>query len=111
MAAALIQKQTHPAVLSHEHIRQAVVVDVANRHAHAVTRHVQSRTGADVGKFPVRPLMKQFVLRSGFRTAILDEINVQPPVVVVIEQGRAGADRLGHEETAQRPGIMGEVQA
>ena len=70
-AVALIEKETGAAELRDEHVRPAVVVDVADGHAHAVAGNIQSGTGTDVGEAAIGALMKESVGRARVGTPVL----------------------------------------
>ena len=89
LSVAEILKQPHRAVLRHEHVGPAIVVHIAGKCAHAAPAHVEAGTFADVLESPVCLLMKQLIARGGIGPAVLDEINVEPPVVVEVEQRHA----------------------
>src|SRR5687768_12869423 len=85
-AVRLVAKQPDPAELGDEHVTPAIVVNVTDGDAHPATRHIEAGARGGVAERSVDLLMKKAVGRRRFRAAILDEVNVQSPVIVVIEQ-------------------------
>ena len=110
-ALALVQQEPHAAVFGAEHVRQAVVVDVTNRHPHAGTCDIESRTGTDIAEASVRLLMIELIAGRGVRAAVLDQVQIQPSVVVVIEQGDARAHLLRNQVAAGGAGGMDELHS
>jgi hypothetical protein len=84
-AAALVAEEAEPAVLSQEHIEAAIVVHVADRHAHPSTRNGQTGSRARVAEAPVRLLMVEPVESAALGASILDEVEVKAAVAVVVE--------------------------
>src|SRR5207249_1752237 len=60
---------------------------------------------------PVRQLAVEAVFRTGVRAGVLEQVDVEPAVVIEVEQGRARADDLRHEIAAGRAGVVREVEA
>ncbi len=110
VAATLIEEELDAAVLSDEHVGQAVVVDVADRHAHAVAGDVQAGAGADVLEATAGKLVEELVA-GAVRAAVLQQINVEEAVAVEVEQSGPRADDLRHEVAARGAGVVDEVQA
>jgi hypothetical protein len=110
-AVAVVQEQPRPAELGDEHVGPPVVVDVADGHAHAVAGDVQAGTRADVGEPAIRCLPEQPVGRTRIGAAVLNQIDIQAPVVVEIEEGTARTDDLRHEIATHGAGVMDEVQS
>jgi hypothetical protein len=98
-AVAVVQEQPHSPVAGDEHVAEAIVVHVTDGHPHAVVGDVQSGILADVLERAIRHLLEELVLCSAL-TAIVQQVDVQPPVVVEVEEGRSRTKRLRHEVTA-----------
>ena len=85
----------------------AVVVVVADGRAHAKAGVVRARRGRDIGKGSVSLVA---IVRVGpGRAAIpgqggaIDYVQVEPPVAVAVEKGRARADGFHHVLVAASP--------
>jgi hypothetical protein len=102
----------------------AVVVVVADGHAHAVAEEAEARLLGDVGEVeleaPVGPphTVVAEQARAGRLTRLapverraLEQQHVEVAVTVVVEQGPARAHDLGHEVLAARAGEVPEAQA
>src|SRR5262249_46354094 len=109
-AVAVIQEKADAAVFGNQHVRPTVVVDVADCHAHAIAGYIQPRASAYVLEGAIRFLMVQLVLGSIW-SAVVDEISVEPAVVVVIKEGGAGTHDLRHEMLPWPAGVMEELNA
>ncbi len=87
-----------------EEIGPAVVVEVADDGAKAPAIVGDAGLGGDVGKGAVVIVMEERGVRGGclagfgFEGGAVDEVDVEPAVVVVVEQSDAGAD--GFEDGA-----------
>ena len=112
----LVAVQRVRSEVGHEHIAIPVVVEIADRTAHAVAGVTEPGCDRDVSETPVRFLMVQTVhrsLRSGFpgpvRTAV-HEVNVQSPIVIIIKERPARADDLREKEAPVHARIMTEIK-
>src|SRR6516165_3259048 len=99
------------AVFGDQHVGPAVVVDVADGHAHAMAGDVQAGPLAYVGEFAVGSLPKQAIGGPRLRPTILEEVNVEPAVVVEVEKGGARTHDLRHEIIAHGSGVVNKVKA
>jgi len=60
-------------------------------------------------------LVEKLIARGRVRAAVLDEIEIEPAIVVEVEQRDAGADFIGHEVVGSRnvneldPGTGGDI--
>ena len=110
LAVAVVQEKTDAAVLGQHQVGQAVVVDVADRDAHAVAGHVEARAGADVGELAGRSLAKQLVFLA-VGAAVVNEVDIEQPIAVEVEERHPRSHELRQEVAAHRPGIVDEIQA
>ena len=88
-AVAVVPEQPDSAVFGEEDIGPAVVVDVADRHPHAVAGDVEARTRAHVGEAPIRSLAKEPVGRARMGTTVLQKVDVEPTIVIEIKKSRS----------------------
>src|SRR5205823_5768187 len=79
---AVVEEEFQAAILGHENVRPAIIVDVANGHAHAVAGNIETGTSADVMKSAIHILAEKPVRGGRTRTAVLYEINIQPAVLI-----------------------------
>jgi hypothetical protein len=96
-AVAVIAIQDASGILGDVEIGQAVAVVIADRNAHAVGASGNPRLFGDVGKraipvVPVEGIAKRLQGIIEIARAAVDEVDVHPAVVVVIEESAAGAD-------------------
>ncbi len=110
-AVAIVEKQPHAAVFGQHDVGPTVVVHVADRHAHVVAVDSQAGFIGHVLEAAVGQLLKKLVTGRGIGPAVLQQVNVEKTVVIEIEQGGAGAHDLRHEITADRPGVVDEIEA
>src|SRR5258705_4358221 len=100
-----------------EYVDAAIVVDIADRDAHSVSVRAESRGLSDIGKFqaaraigvhgeiiPIQTSRAGFLRRVsgsvGTEPRSLENENVEFAVVVVVQEGDAGADDFGIIELA-----------
>src|SRR6516165_6779491 len=88
----------------------AVIVDIADRHAHVVTGEVEPRALADIlesaaGQLPIQ------AIGLALGTAVLQQVDIEQSISVEVKKRSTRAEGLRHEETAQRAGIVNEVEA
>ncbi len=81
----------------------AVVVDIANRHAHVVTGEVEPRALAHIleaaaGQLPIQ------AIGLALGTAVLQQVDIEQPIPVEVEQCCTRAEGQGHEKAARRAG-------
>ncbi len=114
-ALARVPKQP---VLPHtrdEQIGEAVVVEIADGHAHAVHLDVETRARGDVGERAVAVVAEQLGCRShpvmSGPVHAVDQQDVLPPVAVVVEERAPGAHRLGQQLAAVRAAVVREAKA
>jgi hypothetical protein len=98
-----------------EQIREAVVVEVADGHAHAVQFDVEAGRSRDVGKgaVPVVPVERKrgpLALVPG-PIAAVHEQDVLPPITVVVEKRATRSECLGQEFAAVRTVVVAERDA
>src|SRR5262249_55861934 len=110
LALAQVEEEADSAVFGDQDVGQAVVADVADGDAHAMTRHVQPGAGAGIDKLAVRLLPEEPVLRS-LRSTVVHEIDVEKPVAVAIEQRGARAQYLRHVVALLRAGVVDKIEA
>ena len=97
-------------------VRVAVVVHVADRHAHAIAPVSQSGFGCDIDKASIRFLSIQDVSRtfvrdrSAMHTGAVDEVNVQIAVEIEIEKRNPARHDRRHEVPNCPAGVMDELQ-
>ncbi len=94
-------------VVGHVQIRIAVVVIVADSRAHAKAIVARASRGRDVGKGSISLVA---IVRVGTAWAAItghgravDNVQVEPPVAIVVEKGRARADGFHHVLVAAGP--------
>jgi len=97
LALALVEEQPAAVEFADVDVGQAVVVHVADRHAHAVPGEVEARASADVLEAAALALPVQPVRGGGTGAGVVEQIDVEEAVVVCVEERAAGADALGHE--------------
>ena len=108
---SLIQKQPDPVVFGDEDLGPSVVVDIASRHALAVARHLETRAGAHVAEMPVGLLLIKPVGRAVRRMGVVQEINIQPPVLIKIQERRARPNGFLNEKIPRRIRLMHKIHA
>src|SRR5208283_4129074 len=98
-----------------ENVREAVVVIVADSHAHAVHLNVESGAGSNVGEGSVSVVVIQpqrgVPLLVAGPIHSVDEENVLPAVAVVIEEGTAGTHGFGKKFSSKGAAVMLELEA
>src|SRR5262249_32686890 len=109
--AAAVAEQPSPAVLRDVDVHPTVVVEVADGDAHAVAGDVEAGALADVPEGAGGALAEEAVAGRGVGPPVVDEVDVEPAVVVEVEQGDAGAHDLRHEVAADRARLVAEVKA
>jgi hypothetical protein len=88
------------AIIGDEDIGPAIVVEVADRHAKSPAVIGHAGLLRHVGKCPVVIVVKErgvgrgFLAIEGVECGAVDQIDVEPAVVVVIDQSHAGAVRF-----------------
>ena len=111
-ALAGVAKQTVLADAGDQQVREAVVVPVADGHAHPVHLDVQARRPGDVRERAVAVVAIQRERRTFSDMARpihpVDEQNVLPPVGVVVQERAAGAERFRQQLAAVRAAIVRE---
>src|SRR5262249_21656802 len=90
-AVAVVEEQPHAGILGNENVREAVVIDVADGHAHAVAGYVQPRAFADVLKPSSRELPEQAV-GLAMRPTVVKQVDVEQTVAIEVEDSSARAD-------------------
>ena len=116
-AIALVQEQAIGAEVAEIHVGVAVVVDIADGHAHAVTGVGQSAGDRDILEativgLAVQPIGHRRVghrLASIVHCAAVDQVQVEVSVAIEIEQRSPGRDHLGHEEPTGLSRIVDKV--
>ena len=98
-----------------ENVGKAVVVVVADRHAHAVHLDVEAGAARDVGERAVAVVAVQAQRRSLALVArpvhAVDQQDVLPAVGVVVEKRAAGAERFRQQLAAVGAAVVPELQA
>ena len=89
-------------------IRKAVAIVVANRHAHAVAAGRHAGLCGDVGEGAVTIVAIERVAQGRIRSeeialAAVDQVDVHPPVVVVVEESASRAGSLRQESLRRLP--------
>ena len=110
-AVAIVEEEFDAAVAAHQHIGQAVVVDVADGDAGVVAGDAQAGADGDIAKVSVWLLMVKAVERTGLRAGALQKIQVQPTIIVIVKQSRAGTHRLRHKIAIRWPCIVDEIHS
>ncbi len=80
--------------IGHEHIVEAVVIEVTYTHGRRPTRADEPRLFGDVGECAVAIVLVQPVgatVRGTFQPRAAQKKNIQPSVIVVIDEGGAAA--------------------
>ncbi len=93
-AAAQIEEEPDAVGLGDQDLGQAVVVHIADSQAIAIAGHVGAGAGTHILEPAVGQLVVEPVRRRGGRMDVVDEINVEPTVVVEIQERAARANRL-----------------
>src|SRR5207247_10692391 len=83
-------------------------LDDAERSTYPMTGNVQAGPGTYICEASVRFLVQKAIGPWGVWAAVLDQINIQPSVVVIIEKSPARAHLIGHKVIRAR--VMNEVQ-
>ena len=114
-ALAGVAEQAVLADAGDEEVGEAVVVEVADRDAHAVQLDVEAGGARDVGERAVAVVAIEAQRRAlplvpGPVHAV-DEQDVLPAVGVVVEERAAGAERLGQQLAAVGAAVVAELQA
>jgi hypothetical protein len=123
-AVAVVVPQLRPAQAGQVDVGEAVVVEVAHRDSHAIAGGPDAALLGDVGEpelaLAVRSdaevvveeprALQRVRLRVRPQRSALHQEDVHPAVVVVVDQGRAGAHDLGHIELAGHAVVVGEDQ-
>ena len=113
--AAVVLKE---AVLSDggdQQIGKAVVVVVADRHAHAVHFHRQAGARGDIGERAVAVVAVE--PHGGALAAVIgpvhavDQQNIEPAIAIVVEERAAGAHGLRQALGAERAAVVMELNA
>ena len=114
-AAAEISEQVIRAERGHVNVDVAVVVVVARGGAEPVHLHREPRRARDVGERAVAVVVVQREIRLRPRPARpvrrVDQQEVLPAVVVVVEKRAAGSQRLGQVLLPERAVVVGEADA
>src|SRR5262249_58808825 len=96
-AAPLVEEQARAALPRPDDVHPAVVVDVADRDAHAVTADVQPGALADIDEAAALGLAEEAVGRARAGAGVLGEGKGRAGGLVAVEGSGAGAPDLGHE--------------
>ena len=98
-----------------EDVGKAVVVVVADGHAHAVEFDIETGAGGYVGEGAVAVVAVEPKRGAGFLVSgpvgTIDQKNVLPAVAIVVEKGAAGAESFGQELSAEGSAVVLEVDA
>jgi hypothetical protein len=107
---AVVAVKNGPAVGGYKQVRVAVVVVVAHRRPHAERAAGHARPRGDVGKravpvVPVQGVPKRLSRLVEIARAAVDQVDVHPAVIVVVQKGATGTDRLG-QVALLGPGVV-----
>ena len=108
--------ETVGAVVAHVHVDPAIVVDVADRDAHAVAGVAQTRLSGDVGIAAVLPAPEEAVGRPVRDTRLwqdvvaVGQVDVEIAVVVEVEKGRAAGTDGREMELVDGARLVDELQ-
>jgi hypothetical protein len=113
-ALAGVPKETVLTDAGDEDVGEAVVVEIADGHAHPIQLDVEASSAGDVGKRPVPVIAieaqgRALGLMSGPVHAV-DEKDVLPAVGVVVDERAAGSQRLGQELPAVGATVVTELK-
>ncbi len=119
MTVPLVQVQRVFPIVRHIHIRKSVVVDVPDRHTHPVACITQTGCVGDIEEMTVRFLAKQPVLgpcrvtphAAHLGLTAIDQVDVQIPVAVVVDECRSPNHDLRIEPGSRRARIVDEIQS
>src|SRR6185369_5709723 len=102
--------------LSHagdEQVRESVIVVVADRNSHAVHLDIEAGAASDVREGSVAVVVVEAQRAAATFVAgpvhSVHQQNVLPAVVIVIEKGAPGAQRLGQIFFAERAAVVPKV--
>ena len=109
-AIAVVVIQDAAAILGYIKIGEAVPVIITNGDSHAVTSAAHAGLFGDlregsVAIIVIEGIPKRRIWREEITTAAIDEIDIHPAVVVVVEKSAAGAGRLG-KVVIGRPSVV-----
>src|SRR4051794_5044478 len=95
-AVAIIVVQNAAAILRDVEVRNAIAIIVTNGHAHSVATTRDARLFSDVGESSVAIIVIQCIAQRAcwgieVTWAAIDQVNVHPSVVVIIEESAARA--------------------
>ena len=115
-AFAGVAKQPVLADAGDENIGKAVVVVIADGHAHAVEFNVESGVRGHVGERAVavvviEPQRGALLFCGRASPAPVDQQNVLPAVAVVVEKGAAGAESLRQKFAAVSSAVVLELNS
>ncbi len=106
------------AVLSHardQDVREAVVVVVADRHAHAVHFDIEPRARSHIGEGAIAVVVIEPKSGALFLVArpvgAVDQQNVLPAVAIVVEESAAGPESFGQELAAEGSAVVLELDS
>src|SRR5262249_29365728 len=114
---AVVVVQDVGPVVGHVDVGEAVVVVVRGDHAHPVRVVLEFRLARPVGQSPVAVVAEEAALRPGAarrrwrKRARLDDVEVHPAVVVVVEPRKTRPHRLRHVPLARGSLVVPELQA
>ena len=110
----IVVVETVLSIIGNVQVRPAIVIVIAHGYAEAPSLVRHARLVRDVGKRAVVIVVKQHGARSGLlplqRTecGTVEQINVQPPVIVIVEQGHPGTRSLENRGLLRAPGTVQE---
>jgi hypothetical protein len=98
-----------------EQVWKPIVVEISGGHAHAVHLHIQSGAAGDIGEravavIAIEPKRAAPAFVAG-PVHPIDEQDVLPAIVIVIEKRAAGAQSFRQEFGAERAAIVMELNA
>src|SRR5580704_1320079 len=100
---------------SDKDVGKAIVVVVADGHAHAIEFDVQTGVGSHVGECAVAVVVIEAQRGARFLVArpigAVDEQDILPAVAVIVEERATGAESFGQEFSAEGSAVVLELDA
>ncbi len=114
-ALAVVVKQAALAHAGYKHVGKSVVVEIRYRHTHSIHLDVQARAPGDIAERSVAIVVVQPERGAPLFVAgpihPIDQNDVLPAIIIVIEKGAAGAERFRKILAAERAAIVLEINA